>query len=175
MNPFNVLFRKEGGRGRSERGQGLVELTLTLPLLLTLTFGVLELGMLLDISHSISGLTREGANMASRGGDLDSVLAVTSFNGAAVGLQTGGGVIASEVEVQGGVPMVVDQVATSGYAGLSRLGLLGAPATPLTGKGLSTGKFYYVVEVFAPYQPFTPLNALVNGIVPDTLYDRTVF
>ena len=77
--------------------------------------------------------------------------------------------------MQAGVPMVVDQVATTGYAGLSRLGLLGAPATPLVGQGLSTGKFYYVVEVFAPYQPFTPLDALVNGIVPDTLYDRTVF
>lgn len=159
----------------NDRGQGLVELTLTLPILLTLAFGVLELGMLLDVSHSISGLTREGANMASRGGDLDSVLAVTSNNGAAIGLLTGGGVIASEVEVQGGVPMVVDQVATGGYIGRSRLGLLGFPAAPLAGQGLTSGKFYYVVEVFAPYQPFTPLDALVNSIVPDTLYDRTVF
>lgn len=162
-------------RRRDDRGQGLVELTLTLPILLTLTFGVLELGMLLDISHSISGLTREGANMASRGGSLDSVLLVTAKNGVSVGLQSGGGVIASEVEVQRGTPIVIDQVATGGYTGLSRLGLLGAAATPLAGQGLSDGKHYYVVEVFAPYQPFTPLDALVNSIVPDTLYDRTVF
>ena len=162
-------------RGRCDRGQGLVELTLTLPILLTLAFGVLELGMLLDHSHVISGLTREGANLASRGGALDSVLLVTATNGASVGLQTGGGVVASEVQIQGNVPMVVDQVATAGYTGRSRLGPLGSVATPLVGQGLSDGRTYYVVEVFAPYKPFTPLDALVGSIVPDTLYDRTVF
>jgi Flp pilus assembly protein TadG len=161
--------------GRFERGQGLVELTLILPVLLTLTFGVLELGMLLDVSHSITGLTREGANLASRGGALDSVLLVTARNGASIGLQSGGGVIVSEVEVQGGIPTVVDQVSTPGYTTLSRLGLLGAQATPLVGQGLADGKFYYVVEVFAPYHPFTPLDAFLNAVVPDTLYDRTVF
>lgn len=166
--------RDASGR-RGDRGQGLVELTLTLPILLTLAFGVLELGMLLDHSHVISGLTREGANLASRGGALDSVLLVTATNGASVGLQTGGGVVASQVEIQGNVPVVVDQVATAGYTGKSRLGLLGAVATPLIGQGLADGRSYWVVEVFAPYQPFTPLDALVGSIVPDTLYDRTVF
>ena len=63
MNFLTDLIERVRGSSRSERGQGLVELTLTLPILLTLTFGVLELGMLLDVSHSISGLTREGANM----------------------------------------------------------------------------------------------------------------
>ncbi|MDH3732169.1 MAG: pilus assembly protein [Gemmatimonadota bacterium] len=158
-----------------DRGQGLVELMLVLPVLLTLTFGILELGTLLDVSHSITGLTREGANMASRGAHLDSVLNVTAYNGAAIGLQSGGGVVASEVVMQGAVPIVIDQVATQGYTGLSRLGLLGGPATPLAGQGLTDGKTYFVVEVFAPYQPFTPLDALVRAVVPDTLYDRTVF
>lgn len=160
---------------RFDRGQGLVELTLTLPVLLTVTFGVLELGTLLDISHSISGLSREGANMASRGAVLDSVVLITTLNGQAIGLNDGGGVIASEVEVQGGVPIVIDQLATSGYASLSRVGILGSPATPLIGHGLQDGRRYYVVEVFAPYQPFTPLDAIVESLVPDTLYDRTVF
>jgi len=169
---MNMKNRK---RRRFDRGQGLVELTLILPVLLTLTFGVLELGMLLDVTHSVSGLTREGANLASRGGALDSVLLVTARNGASIGLQSGGGVIASEIQVLGGVPTVIDQVATPGYTTLSRVGLLGAPATPLVGQGLANGSFYYVVEVFAPYNSFTPLNALMNAVVPDTLYDRTVF
>lgn len=160
---------------RFDRGQGLVELTLILPILLTVTFGVLELGMLLDVTHSISGLTREGANMASRGADLDSVLYVTATNGTTIGLQSGGGVVASKIQVQGGVPIVLDQTATAGYTGLSRVGALGAPAPTLSGKGLADGKTYYVVEVFAPYHPFTPLDALVQAVVPDTLYDRTVF
>ena len=113
--------------------------------------------------------------MASRGADLDSVLVVTATNGATIGLQRGGGVVASEIHVQGGVPMIRDQTATAGYSGMSRVGPLGAQATALSGQGLSDGKTYYVVEVFAPYQPFTPLDALVKAVVPDTLYDRTVF
>lgn len=158
-----------------DRGQGLVELTLVLPVLLTLTFGVLELGTLLDVSHSITGLTREGANMASRGASLDSVLYVTALNGSTIGLQAGGGVIVSEIEIQGAVPVVIDQVATPEYTLMSRLGTLGTPATALAGQGLTTGKTYFVVEVFAPYRPFTPLDGLVRAVVPDTLYDRTVF
>jgi hypothetical protein len=172
---FKIRFRRPRGGRRFDRGQGLVEVTLTRPVLLTVTFGILELGTLLDISHSISGLSREGANMASRGAVLDSVVMVTTLNGRTIGLQDGGGVIASEVEVQGGVPIVIDQFATSGYTSLSRVGDLGSPASALTGQGLHDGRRYYIVEVFAPYQPFTPLEALVESLVPDTLYDRTVF
>ena len=175
--PFGTRQRRSRRARRSDRGQGLVEVTLTLPVLLTVTFGILELGTLLDISHSISGLSREGANMASRGAVLDSVVMVTTLNGQMIGLDLdgGGGVIATEVEVQGGVPMVIDQFATAGYTSLSRVGSLGSPATALTGHGLQDGGRYYVVEVFAPYEPFTPLEALVQSLVPDTLYDRTVF
>jgi len=167
--------RASGSDRRTERGQGLVELTLTLPVLLTVTFGILELGTLLDISHSISGLSREGANMASRGAVLDSVVLVTERNGRSIGLDAGGGVIATEVEVRGGVPLVVDQYATAGYTTMSRVGSLGSAAGPLVGQGLQDGHRYFVVEVFAPYHPFTPLDALVQSVVPDTLYDRTVF
>jgi len=158
-----------------DRGQGLVELTLTLPVLLTVTFGVLELGMLLDVTHQISSLTREGASIASRGAPLDSVLLITTTNGRSVGLMDSGGAIVSEIEVQNGVPVILDQVASGGYIGTSRLGLLGATASALVGQGLRSGQLYYAVEVFAPYQSFTPLDRLVGAIVPDVLYDRTVF
>lgn len=160
---------------RFDRGQGLVELMLTLPVLLTVMFGVLELGTLLDVSHSMTSLTREGANMASRGAAIDSVLRITTMNGRSIGLTDAGGAIVSEIEIQGGVPIILDQVASGGYTGASRLGVLGSPATPLVGTGLLGGKLYYAVEVFAPYRPFTPLDRLVAAIVPDTLYDRTVF
>ncbi len=162
-------------RVAGERAQGLVELVLVLPVLLTVAFGVLELGMLLDMDHSIAGLSREGANLAARGASLDSVLYVTVLNRQLIGLDDDGGVIASRVDVQGGVPMVTAQLASYGYVGLSRLGGLGSPASDLVGQGLTNGKPYFVVEVFAPYHPFTPLAGLVHSIVPDTLYDRSLF
>ena len=152
-----------------------MELVLVLPVLLTLTFGILELGTLLDRSHSITGLSREGANLAARGASLDSVLLVTVLNGRAIGLDDGGGVVASRIDVQGGVPMITAQLASPGYVGQSRIGALGSPADDLVGQGLTNARTYYMVEVFAPYHPFTPLEGFVDSIVPDTLYDRSLF
>lgn len=167
--------RSGSGGNRCERGQGLVELVLIVPVLLTVTFGILELGTLLDTSHSITGLSREGANLAARGASLDSVLLVTVLNGQAIGLDDGGGVIASRIDVQGGVPVITAQLASPGYVGLSRIGVLGNPADGLAGQGLTNARTYHMVEVFAPYRPFTPLEGFVDSIVPDTLYDRSLF
>lgn len=166
--------RAPGGR-RGERAQGLVELVLVVPVLLTLTFGILELGTLLDTSHAITGLSREGANLAARGASLDSVLYVTVLNGQAIGLGRGGGVIASRIDVQGGVPVITAQLASAGYVGLSRMGVVGGPAGGLAGQGLTNARTYHLVEVFAPYRPFTPLEGFIDSIVPDTLYDRSLF
>jgi hypothetical protein len=143
--------------------------------LFTVIFGVLELGALLDITHSMSGLTREGANMASRGVTLDSVLTVTVANGRTVGLAQGTGTIVTRLQVQGGVPMVVAQRASAGYAGQSKVGLVGSSAAPYVGQGLANDRLYYVVEIFMPYRSFTPLSGFLGGIVPDVLYDRSLF
>jgi len=157
------------------RGQDLVELVLTLPILLVVAFGILELGSLLDIQHSLSGLTREGANIASRGASLDSVVQVTVQNGNSWKLAAGGSVIASRVDIQGGVPRVTAQRAGGSLGAQSRLGQNGQIAAPLVGQGLANGTSYYVVEVFLPYRAFTPLRNFVSSVVPDTLYDRTLF
>ena len=181
MRAWRRTGRAERGRlviGRlraGDRGQGLVELVLIVPVLLTLTFGILELGTLLDVSHSITSLSREGANLAARGASLDSVLYVTVLNGQAVGLDDGGGVIASRIDLQDAVPMITAQLASPGYVGRSRLGQLGSPASGLVGQGLTNARTYHIVEVFAPYHPFTPLEGFVDSIVPDTLYDRSLF
>ena len=157
------------------RGQDMVELVLTLPVLLVVAFGILELGSLLDVQHSLSGLTREGANIASRGASLDSVVQVTVSNGGSWSLGTAGSVIASRIDVQGGAPRVTSQREAGSLGAASRRGRNGQIATPLMGQGLLDGTSYYVVEVFLPYQPFTPLRNLVSSVVADTLYDRTLF
>jgi Flp pilus assembly protein TadG len=160
---------------RDERGQDLVEFVLTMPVLLVMVFGILEFGTLLDIGHSLSVVSREGANIASRGASLDSVLLVTMSTGATWNLGSAGTVVATELTVQGGVTMVVDQRTGGGLGATSRLGNPGGPAQAYQAQGLLNAQTYYVVEVFLPYQPFTPLKNLVSGLVPDTLYDRTLF
>ncbi|MFV1988622.1 MAG: TadE/TadG family type IV pilus assembly protein [Gemmatimonadota bacterium] len=157
------------------RGQDLVEFVLTLPILLVLAFGVLEFGALLDVTQSVTGLTREGANIASRGASLDSVVLVTTANGSNWDLAATGTVVATRMTVQGGVAMILDQRTAGGLGATSRVGIAGNPATAYQAQGLVDGQIYHVVEVFLPYQPFTPLQGFVGSVIPDTLYDRTLF
>ena len=58
---------------------------------------------------------------------------------------------------------------------MSRLGATGDSVNALSAAGLLEGQSYYVVELFLAYQPYTPLSRMVSSIVPDTLYDRSIF
>ena len=72
---------------REESGQDLVELTIVMPLLLLVVLAIIEFGSILDSQQAVSYLTREGANIASRGTALDTVLAVTLRNGESIRLE----------------------------------------------------------------------------------------
>lgn len=167
MNPFSRKF------GR--KGQGLVELVVALPFLIVLVFGILEVARLLEQQHAISGLTREGANIASRGATLQQALQSTRTAQEAGGFGTQGGVIVSRLIVEDGLPVVVEQVISEGAGEMSRVALPDSIATPYTTVGLVEGHSYYVVEMFLPYESHTPLERLMESLVPELLYDRTLF
>lgn len=150
-------------------------MVLVAPLLVVVLFAVFELGHAFDVAHTLAGLAREGANIASRGTALDTVLDVTLANGSSIALGREGGAVVSELQVKNGVPRIVSQVASSGYAGHSHLGHTGNPAASLAGLGLVDGRTIYAVEVFYSYQPLTPIGRLVPGMLPGTVYDRAFF
>ena len=160
---------------RRDEGAELVELVVVLPLLLILAFGILELGNALDKAHGMATLSREGANIAVRGVDLDTVAAVTMMNGVSIGLDTRGGTIVSRILVEGGVPIVQEQVASSGYARLSRIGQVDSTVTGFLGSGLAEGQQVFAVEVFYDHQMVTPVAKLMAPIIPDTMYEAAVF
>lgn len=160
---------------RSEAGQELAELALVLPFLVVVLLGILEFGNMIDARHTLSVLSREGANIASRGAPLDTALAVTVRNGADISLGTLGGGIVSRVEIQSETPWVMAQVATSGFEGRSRLGPAGQPATGIASLELPNGKNVFVVELFYDYQDLTPLGGVLSGVVADTMYDRALY
>ncbi len=160
---------------RRDEGADLVELVVVLPFLLLMAFGILELGNALDKAHAMATLSREGANIAVRGVDLDTVAAVTMMNGVSIGLDTRGGTIVSRILVEGGVPVVKEQVASSGYAGLSRIAQVDSTVTGFLGSGLAEGQQVFAVEVFYDHQKVTPLARLMAPVIPDTMYDATVF
>lgn len=167
MSPFS----KKLGR----KGQGLVELVVALPFLILLVFGILEISRLLEQQHAISGLTREGANIASRGATLQQALESTRDAQAAGGFGTDGAVVVSRLVVDDGLPYVVEQVASEGAGHTSRVALTDSIAAPYATSGLVEGHSYYVVEMFLPYESHTPLERLMASLVPELLYDRTLF
>ncbi len=63
----------------SNKGQSLIELTLMTPLMLLLTFGVVEVGSVISAYLRLAQLTREGANLTARGetpnNTLDAIIA----------------------------------------------------------------------------------------------------
>lgn len=160
---------------RDERGQDIAELTILLPLLLVIVFGIIEFGSIIDSQHAMSYLTREGANIASRGASLDQVLTVTLENGSEMRLDERGGVVVTRVRVEDSMPEVVEQLATSGYGGASRLGGPGDQIATLLGGSLGEGTSVHVVEVFYQRPTLTPFANFFSGSVPETMYDRSVF
>ena len=56
---------------RASRGASLIEAALTLPLVLLIVFGTVEVGYSLLDSHTVTRLTREGSNLISRNTTLD--------------------------------------------------------------------------------------------------------
>jgi len=175
-----TVARRAGGTVRSgllrcESGQAFVELAFVIPLVLLLVCGIIEVGRIIETTQILSSLSREGANLASRGATMEEALNVTRSNQLASGLGTEGGAIVSELLVEDGVPRVSAQIASVGLGLGSRVALLDSVANAYTGAGLSDGNRYYVVEMFVPHEPITPLRVIIDNLVPETLYDRSLF
>ncbi|MGH9379441.1 MAG: TadE/TadG family type IV pilus assembly protein [Thermoanaerobaculia bacterium] len=157
-------------RHPAARGQSLAELALVLPLLLVLVFGILEISRLLETRHTMSALTREGANLASRGTSLERALTATEGS-TLLSLGSGACVIVTELEVNGGGIEIPRQLPGDGCEEFSSR-VEGA----YNEAGLREGNTYYVVEIFVRYEPFTPFRHLELGVaIPGTLYDRSLF
>jgi len=160
---------------RDESGQEVLEFALTLPILLVILFGVFEFGNLIDVRHALTGLIREGANIASRGTALQTSLDNMMDNGSDIGLSNRGGGIISVIEVQDGTPRIVEQLATDGFTNNSQLGGVGDEVSELSGLGLTNGQRFHAMEVLYDYAEVTPFGRLVTGVVQDTMYDRAIF
>jgi Flp pilus assembly protein TadG len=68
---FHRASQPARARLRDSSGQSLMEFALTLPLMLLVVLGIVELGFGLFDKHVITRLTREGANMISRNTTLE--------------------------------------------------------------------------------------------------------
>ena len=100
----------------------MVEAVFVVPLLLLLLLGLIESGNGLSIKHKMAVLTREGANIASRGTSLQETLNVVMNGGDEIQLSENGGAVVTRVVVVDGDPVIDAQTAYGGFESSSRLG-----------------------------------------------------
>lgn len=160
---------------RDQRGQSLVEFALVLPMLLAIMLGVVELGNALSTGLAMASVSREGANIAARGTSPDTVLNVVMANGSDIDLAVHGGAIVSRIEVTDGVAMIVGQWESVGCNCSSRLAGDGQPAIGLEKLGLMDTSVHFAVEVFYDYDMVTPLSGFMSGVIPDPMYEYSIF
>lgn len=169
-------------RSDKQTGQAVVEFAIVLPLLLLLLMGIYDFACALRANNSISNMSREGANLASRPSagmqdkrqDIMNALAATAQplnmreNGMMFITVIQGDTIRSQERWENG--SLRDAVA-------SRLGTP-TPSEPhpkaqgVASLALAPDQTAYVVEVFYNYRSLFSSNALLLG---GELYSRTVF
>ena len=187
----------------SARGQTLVEMAVVLPILLTISLGVIDVSYALLHQHVISRITREGANLISRDVTLlDATTALKTMSTTPVDFTDGSELILSVIK-KGSV------VGTANYDKVVlyqryTIGTLGVPSTLTTaGTGvfgpapdfravnsdtdvnlritnlpanvdISVGGLLYIAEVFTQHDPLTPLDKF-GVTVPPTLRSIAYF
>ena len=166
-------------RLKNERGAALVELALSVPLLLILVFGLIEFSQIIFSEQVMSGLTRQGSDLASRGTSLTDAVSALSTQGASLNIGTKGRIIVTAVADVKGKPQIVDQAESStGISVTSEIGSgIGKPASISSSANtvLAAGQTLYVTEVFYSYTPMTPIGNLLETSIGSTLYQAAFF
>jgi hypothetical protein len=158
------------------RGIATVELTIVLPLRLLLVFAVVDFGRLLLVDNEITNISREAANLAWRGTELDdTVAAMLSVSGTS-DLDGNGYIIMSRIQrdPNDDTPRIVRRQAGGTQPRNSRIGVVGGVANIPVPELPRAGHHMIVAEVFMNYSTVTPIGALF-GTLPPYLYDVAYF
>jgi len=166
-------------RRNRQRGAGLAELVILTPVLLITMLGALDLGRLIYAHQVLTDLSREAANLVSRGASMQEAFAATMIAEQAFDLESKGGIVVSRVMRQSNdnaTPWIIEQnsrgiMASSG----SRVGALGGPATIPGITSLAPGVTITAVELVHSFQPIFGLHHLGLDFYPEVLYDAAFF
>jgi Flp pilus assembly protein TadG len=163
-----------------ESGVALGEFAIILPLLLVVLLGVVDLGRLMSGYQTLNDLSREAANLVSRGASMDAAVAAIGIsNTGPVDVVGNGAIIISTLTRRSdgdSTPWVVDQFRSGTIAGsASRVGSEGGPARMPNVDALETGVTVMAVELVHGFEPLFPIDALGLDLYPEVLYEAAFF
>lgn len=173
------MRRNFNSRRSQLTGLAVVEFAIVLPVLMIILFGVVDFGRTVLVRQVMINLSREAANLASRGTPLDDAMNAIIQSAAPLDMNEHGRMILSEVvrDVNGNTTISDQRIAGSLGNG-SRVGTgVGNPATlPATDTPIPLpGQNMFVAEVYYQSPPITPLGNLVNITLGEIFYDAAFF
>jgi hypothetical protein len=169
---------------RSEKGQALIELTLMFPFLLLLLYGTIEIATAISAYHTLTGITREGANLTSRGETPDTALdAIVASSAPTITAANSAQwhIIYSKIVQDPSIPctaapctyIIESQKDRGGLGQGSQLGGVGATVTIPGTDSINPGQTFHAFEAYYDYGPnvFSFVGSSLNKI----FYDRGIF
>lgn len=167
-------------RLEDERGAALVELAFCLPLILVLVFGLIDFSQIILDNEKMSGISRQGSDLISRGTTMAVTLTALNTQGASMNIGTQGMIILTEVvnDSNGNPEIEFQQGASTGIPVASKVGTgVGNPAIVPSNAStvLSAGQTLYITEVFYSYKPMTPIGGFLKTSLASNLYEVAYF
>ncbi|HKW15341.1 MAG TPA: TadE/TadG family type IV pilus assembly protein [Candidatus Krumholzibacteria bacterium] len=154
----------------SNRGTAIVEFAIALPLLILMLLGLVDLCVLLDAKMRLICLSREAANVLSRGADFQSTF--TAVENADTGLDLNGAngcIILTRIALDPkGRPIIIAQQTVGGLSHASAVGTLppnapSAPAAVPNGRTIPPNMSLVIAEVYARKDHFYGNSGLLPG------------
>ncbi|RMF22657.1 MAG: pilus assembly protein [Deltaproteobacteria bacterium] len=163
----------------SQRGTGLTELILVLPILLFTIMASVDLGRLVYAYQGVNDLTREAGNLVSRGTDPNTAYAAMLNAEDALDLANEGGLIISRVRrrsTTSSTPWVVEQYRYGALGNApSKVGSLGSAATIPKITSLAAGETITAVEVIHNFHPVFNLAGFGSAVFPNQIHEASFF
>jgi Flp pilus assembly protein TadG len=164
-----------------ESGQAIVEFTIVATIMLIFFLMLIDFGRAIYDLEVMSGLSRQGSNLASRGTDLSDAVSAVISGDAPLNLSQNGEVIITAVSNAQGVNTISAQQSLGGTSNTSQIGTY-SPTRSVTARlpssaseMIQANQTIYVTEIFYSFRPITPIGNILHVVMPSTLYQAAYF
>jgi len=162
-----------------QRGASLAELAVILPVVLVFLLGIVDMGRMFYARQVLNDLSREAANLVSRGSTVEAAFAAASFDEGPVSVAEHGAMIVSTIRRRSNddaTPWIVDQQRRGAVtSAASRVGDQGQVAKVPNITELEPGVTLIAVELMHGFEPLFSIDRLGLDVYPEIVYEAAFF